>query len=75
MATCLEHRIIRALGENPSLKDVDDLFNAASGGGSTVSWDQFQSSVSSRLSGGNFSPEQIIEMFKVFDKDGDGHVS
>jgi len=67
--------IIRALGENPSLKDIDDLFSKASGGGSTCSWDQFSSSVSARLTGGNFSGEQIVEMFKVFDKDGDGHVS
>jgi len=67
--------IVRALGENPSLKDIDELFSKASGGDSSVTWDQFASSVGPRLSGGNFTQEQIIEMFKVFDKDGDGHVS
>ena len=54
---------------------MDDLFSKGSGGGSTMTWDQFASSISSKLSGGNFNQEQIIEMFKVFDKDGDGHVS
>jgi len=39
-----------------------------------MTWDQFASTISPKLSGGNFSPEQIVEMFKVFDKDGDGHV-
>lgn len=62
------------MGENPSLKDLDELF-ASCGGGSTCTWDQFAANISPRLSGGNFSQEQIVEMFKVFDKDGDGHVS
>jgi calmodulin len=66
--------IIRALGENPSLKDIDDLFNK-SASGSEMTLDSFMNAIQPRLSGGNFTSEQIVEMFKVFDKDGDGHVS
>lgn len=40
-----------------------------------MTWDQFAANISSKLSGGSFTTEQIVEMFKVFDKDGDGHVS
>lgn len=68
------HSIIRALGENPSVKDIDELFSKAATG-DNLTWDQFASNISSKLTGGNFTTEQIIEMFKVFDKDGDGHVS
>jgi len=61
--------IIRALGENPSLKDIDDLFNKAASGGS-MDLSTFISDVGSRLAAKEFTAEQVVEMFRVFDKDG-----
>jgi len=66
--------VVRALGENPSLKDVDELFEKAAAGG-TVTLDSFLTNVASRLAAREFTAEQVVEMFRVFDKDGDGQVS
>ncbi|KAH9255059.1 hypothetical protein BASA81_006818 [Batrachochytrium salamandrivorans] len=62
-------------------RDIFDMFDSNHDGVvtkdefGTMTWDQFAANISSKLSGGSFTTEQIVEMFKVFDKDGDGHVS
>jgi hypothetical protein len=61
--------VIRALGENPSLKDIDDLFDK-NAGGSEMALDTFLNSVGPKLAAKEFTTEQVVEMFRVFDKDG-----
>ena len=57
--------VIRALGENPSLKDIDDLFDKASLSNGQIGLDVFLSEVGPRLAAKDFSTEQVIEMFRV----------
>lgn len=53
--------VIRALGENPSLKDIDELFSK-NASGDQMSLAEFLNGVAPRLSGGTFTSAQIIDM-------------
>lgn len=66
--------IVRALGEVLSNGDIAELFEKSASGGQ-LSLSAFKSEVVPKLTGGQFTRDQIVEFFKVFDRDGNGKVS
>ena len=66
--------IVRALGDAPTLVDLQAMFDKSSSGGQ-LSLTSFKGDVVPKLTGGTFSAAQMVEMFKVFDRDGNGKVS
>lgn len=67
--------VMKSLGLTPNETDVLDLMNEIDqDGNNEIDFDEFLS-LMARQAGVKDSEQEIIEAFKVFDKNGDGHIS
>jgi len=66
--------LIRATGLNPSEAEIKQNINEVDGGSGTFDLNAFLSMMS-RKSGGGGDDGEILESFKVFDKDGKGFLA
>ena len=67
--------VMRSLGQNLSEAEIQDMMNEVDiGGNGTIEFDEFLYMMSRQLHEGD-TEEEIIDAFRVFDKDGDGKIS
>ncbi len=67
--------VMRALGQNPTEADLQEMINEVDGDGNgTVTFNKYLAIMAHKMQ--NISPEdEIKEAFKVFNKSGDGRIS
>jgi calmodulin len=65
--------VMRYLGQNPTLSELEDHISQFGSGG-TISLDGFLRLMGKRFKD-NAAEEEVMEAFKVFDKDGRGFIS
>ncbi len=66
---------MRSLGQNPTEAELHDMINEVDNDGSgTIDFAEFLSLMSKKMKDAD-SEEELMEAFKVFDKDGNGFIS
>merc|ERR1739845_187449 len=67
---------MRSLGQNPTEAELADMINEIDSDGSgLVEFPEFLTMMARKLKDGQDSEEEVIEAFKVFDKEGNGFIS
>ena len=67
--------MMRSLGQNPTEAELHDMINEVDNDGSgTIDFAEFLSLMSKKMKDAD-SEEELMEAFKVFDKDGNGFIS
>merc|ERR1712151_376802 len=67
--------VMRSLGQNPTEAELHDMINEVDNDGSgTIDFAEFLSLMSKKMKDAD-SEEELMEAFKVFDKDGNGFIS
>ncbi|KAL7322333.1 hypothetical protein PS15p_211964 [Mucor circinelloides] len=67
--------VMRSLNMSPTESELKDMINEVDGNGNgSIEFDEFVAMLS-RKRRGLESQEEIIETFRVFDRDGDGYIS
>jgi calmodulin len=67
---------MRSLGQNPTEAELADMINEIDTDGSgLVEFPEFLTMMARKLKDGQDSEEEVIEAFKVFDKEGNGYIS
>merc|ERR1712188_340717 len=67
--------VMRSLGQNPTEAELHDMINEVDADGSgTIDFAEFLSLMSKKMKDAD-SEEELMEAFKVFDKDGNGFIS
>lgn len=67
--------VFRALGQNPTPEEIQDIIKEVDADGSgEIDFDEFLQ-VLARQEAGADNDEEMLEAFKVFDKDNDGFIS
>merc|ERR1712226_537415 len=68
--------VMRSLGQNPTEAELADMINEIDTDGSgLVEFPEFLTMMARKLKDGQDSEEEVIEAFKVFDKEGNGFIS
>ena len=66
---------MRTLGQNPSNEEVEDMVSAIDvDGNGEVEFDEFIILMVQQLKKENMAEEELVEVFKVFDKNSDGAI-
>ena len=67
--------VMRSLGQNPTEAELQDMINEVDADGNgTIDFPEFLTMMARKMKDTD-SEEEIIEAFKVFDKDGNGYIS
>lgn len=68
--------VMRSLGQNPTQAEIQDMINDASSGrtGNKIDFPEFLTLMARKLKDED-SEEEILEAFRVFDRDGNGFIS
>ena len=67
--------IMRSLGQNPPLAELDDMINEVDAkGNGTIDFHEFCTLMARKMKDTD-SEEELKEAFRVFDKDGNGFIS
>jgi calmodulin len=67
--------VLQSLGQNPSEAELQEMVNEIDlDGNGTIEFDEFLYMMSRQMREGDTEPE-IVEAFRVFDKDGDGKLT
>merc|ERR1719172_365206 len=67
--------VMRSLGQNPTEAELHDMINEVDADGKgTIDFTEFLSLMSKKMKDAD-SEEELMEAFKVFDKDGNGFIS
>eukprot|EP00753_Platysulcus_tardus_P018317 PLAT6820.4.p4 GENE.PLAT6820.4~~PLAT6820.4.p4 ORF type:complete len:150 (-),score=77.49 PLAT6820.4:177-626(-) len=67
--------VMRSLGQNPTEAELQDMINEVDADGNgTIDFPEFLTMMARKMKDTD-SEEEILEAFKVFDKDGDGYIS
>ncbi|XP_060577948.1 calmodulin-A-like [Ruditapes philippinarum] len=67
--------VMRSLGQNPTEQELKDMINEVDvDGNGTIDFPEFCQMMNRRMTEHN-EPEELMEAFKVFDKDGNGYIS
>ena len=66
---------MRSLGQNPTEAELQDMINEVDADGNgTIDFPEFLTMMARKMKDTDYE-EEIIEAFKVFDKDGNGFIS
>ena len=67
--------VMRSLGQNPTEAELHDMINEVDADGNgTIDFAEFLSLMSRKMKDAD-SEEELMEAFKVFDRNGDGSIS
>merc|ERR1719203_1384770 len=67
---------MRSLGQNPTEAELADMINEIDTDGSgLVEFPEFLTMMARKLKDGQDSEDEVIDAFKVFDKEGNGYIS
>ncbi|XP_033763698.1 calmodulin-A-like [Pecten maximus] len=67
--------VMRSLGQHPTESDLKDMINEVdTDGNGTIDFPEFLSMMARQVRDGN-EDEELVEAFRVFDKDGNGFIS
>lgn len=68
--------VMRSLGQNPTEQELMDMINEVDEDGSgTVDFPEFLNMMAKKIQNTDSVEDEIKEAFRVFDKDGHGHIS
>lgn len=68
--------VMRSMGQNPTEEDIKDFIREVdTDGNGTIEFDEFCNMMNGRMKSRDEQEQELLESFKVFDKNGDGFIS
>ncbi|XP_053384693.1 uncharacterized protein LOC123536689 [Mercenaria mercenaria] len=68
--------VMRSLGQNPTDADLQDMINEVDANGNgTIDFPEFLTLMANKMKDKDTEEAEMIEAFKVFDRDGNGKIS
>jgi len=66
--------VMRYLGHNPTQAQIEQMTNELGGSGGFILWEPFFQMMAKRVTADD-KEEDVLEAFRVFDRDGNGNIS